>query len=373
MKKGQIEVTFNWIYIVIAGAVILLFFAGLIIKQKAASEERLAVDVVNILESIFSGAEVSENTKNFVETGALADEIIYFSCEDGIGQYGLEGYSYGIQNTVDPIFAPSEIKSPLLILWSIPYYLPFKVMDFLMVTSSNTKYYFIGEGNGFKEKLKLALGEQDFKFKINAEFITLDELNTINQGNNFQVRLVFLDGIADPASLPDLQIDRLTAISFEGNIFTPGGFAGVNKVSYYQNGENGWEYVDEAEIVNGLGERDAAKYAAIFAKDGSAYKCNMEKAFKRLKYLIQVYIGENPELNFEGKLGQIIASERSNPSCNVDADFIPIKTTLREFKSKIDSCVFNTYNYCGNLDEAASLLEIKNEDLILYTDCTRLY
>ena len=59
MKKGQIQVTFNWIYITIAGAVILLFFFGIVVKQKAASEEKLSIEVVRILESILTGAGVS--------------------------------------------------------------------------------------------------------------------------------------------------------------------------------------------------------------------------------------------------------------------------------------------------------------------------
>ena len=355
-KKGQIEVTFNWIYIVIAGAVILLFFTGLVIKQKAASEERLAVDVVNILESIFSGAEVSENTKNFVETGALADEIIYFSCEDGIGEYGLEGYSYGVQNTVDPIFSPGEIKSPLLILWSIPYYLPFQVMDFLIVTSSNTKYYFIGESE-FKEDLQLALGEEDFKLKINAEFDE-SEINEIEQGNNFQVRLIYLEGVLFE-KLPDLQIDRLTAVSFDGN-----------KVSYYQKGENGWESRGDAEIINDLGERNAAKYAAIFAKDGPNYECNMEKAFKRLKYLIQVYGGTNINLEAGGKLLKIIdATEEDDCKIKLESD---VKNRLGYFQISANVCAITGYGNCLELIERAGELDRQNR-VLTENDCITLY
>ena len=57
-KKAQIQVTFNWVYILIAGAVILLFFIGIVVKQKAVSEENLATDVVRVMESIFTGAGV---------------------------------------------------------------------------------------------------------------------------------------------------------------------------------------------------------------------------------------------------------------------------------------------------------------------------
>ena len=66
-KSGQVQITFNWIYILIAGAVILLFFVGIVVKQKVVSEERLATDVVDILDSIFTAAGVSSKTKIFID------------------------------------------------------------------------------------------------------------------------------------------------------------------------------------------------------------------------------------------------------------------------------------------------------------------
>ena len=80
-KKAQIQVTFSWVYILIAGAVILLFFIGIVVKQKSISEENLATDVVRVMESIFTGAGVSEKTKNFVDISGLADYTLYFNCE----------------------------------------------------------------------------------------------------------------------------------------------------------------------------------------------------------------------------------------------------------------------------------------------------
>ena len=89
-KRGQIEITFNWIYIVIAGAVILLFFFSLVVKQKQISEERLSNEVVQIMSSILTGAGVSEKTKNFIDASGLADYILYFSCDAGISEFGIK-------------------------------------------------------------------------------------------------------------------------------------------------------------------------------------------------------------------------------------------------------------------------------------------
>ena len=89
-KKGQIQVTFNWFYVLIAGGVILLFFFGIVMKQQKVSEENLAYDVVRIMESIFTGAGVSEKTKNFIDTSGLVDYTLYFNCDEGTTDFGIK-------------------------------------------------------------------------------------------------------------------------------------------------------------------------------------------------------------------------------------------------------------------------------------------
>src|SRR3989338_10327302 len=148
-RRGQIEMTFNWVYILIAGAVILLFFVGLVVRQQASSEQRLTVDVVESMQRIFTAASVSEKTKNFIDTSGLADYTFYFDCKEGVGEYGIEGGTARVQIPHDPIFAPATFQTSLIITWSLPYEFPFKVMDLLFVTSKNTQYYVVGEGNGF--------------------------------------------------------------------------------------------------------------------------------------------------------------------------------------------------------------------------------
>ncbi len=39
-KKGAIEIQFNWLFVLIVGAVILIIFSGIIIKQKNISVEK---------------------------------------------------------------------------------------------------------------------------------------------------------------------------------------------------------------------------------------------------------------------------------------------------------------------------------------------
>src|SRR3989338_8283739 len=194
-NRAEIEVTFNWIYILVAGAVILLFFAGIVVKQRSVSEEYLASDVVQIMGTIFTGAGVSEKTKNFIDTSGLSDYTFYFDCQEGVGEYGIEGRSAKIQNTIDPIFSPLRLKTSQIITWSLPYLLPFKVTDFLYVTSPNSIYYFYGFGDMADE-----LEKQTEEFTNVRRLVDLGDYEAIDPGQVFQLRIVDLGGSLVPNS-----------------------------------------------------------------------------------------------------------------------------------------------------------------------------
>src|SRR3989338_8150744 len=139
-RRAQVEMTFHWIYVLLAGVVILLFFVGIVVKQKTVAEQRLSTDLTLILESIFTAAGVSESTKIALATSGFADETLFFRCLDGATEYGFVGKGSPITDTVTPLFALEYLKGTQLFLWSLPYHLPYKVADLLFITSPSVKY-----------------------------------------------------------------------------------------------------------------------------------------------------------------------------------------------------------------------------------------
>ena len=273
--KGEVEIAFNWIYILIAGAVILLFFVGIIVQQKSASENYLAAEVVRMMESIFAGAGVSEKTKNIVDASGLADYILYFDCEEGVGKFGVQDKPGGVEDTVHPLFAPLTIQSTQLLTWSLPYNLPYKVVDFLFITSPNTQYYVFGSDPFVDE-----LDEEMAEFK-NVEIVAdFQAYALLNPGLKYQVRVVDTTGSlgnqAIPSKLQELPDEKVTMVAFRGT-----------NIDFFH--KVGREWVSEGEAVSlfSLGaqegnilERDAAKFAAVFAGSREQYECNMEKALE---------------------------------------------------------------------------------------------
>ncbi len=309
-KKGQIELTFNWIYVALAGAIILLFFVGIVVRQAKVSEEQLSGEVVRVMGSILAGASVSEKTRNSVEAGGLADYILYFDCADGVGEFGLKGKPARMQNSIDPIFAPKEIQSPLIVFWSLPYHLPFKVIDFLFVTSPNRKYYLTGTDSKFiDEFLNATTGLK--KEGLNREYVA--ELADLQAEGNIEVRVVDVDGSQIfekrvPSSLLSFPDQKVSAIAF---------ISGTNQANYYQKEGDSWKKLNPhpVEIISLDEEKNAAKYAAIFAENDELYECNMKKAFDRLEILTEIYGGgEIGQGKIGGKLKKMIDFYTDRPS-----------------------------------------------------------
>ena len=364
-KKAQIQVTFSWVYILIAGAVILLFFIGLVVKQKAVSEENLATDVVRVMESILTGAGVSEKTKNFVDISGLADYTLFFGCDEGSSSFGIKDRGKPSQNNIDPIFAPSEIKDTQLVLWSLPYNLPFKVIDFTFVTSPKTKYYFLGNNHFIDEFINSTQGFSNIE--------RIDDISEIDPQRNFQFRIIdFSGGLFVREGIPEnlrlVDDDKLTAITFTG----------ANQVDYYQKLSGGWRKLNQepVRIVSLPGERDAAKYAVIFSGNDKTYKCNMQKAFTRLKYVLEVY---------QSKLEEMEQYYEADPELAVgecynyikETGYDPnIKSSLRSVKSRVAACLVNypeTYNFCLNLLDDVEDLRLANKNLGEKGNCITLY
>ena len=365
-KSAQVQVTFSWVYILIAGAVILLFFIGIVAKQRSISEENLATDVVRVMESIFVGAGVSEKTKNFVDVSGLADYTLFFDCDEGTTNFGIKDKGKPSQNSIDPIFAPLEIKDTQLVLWSLPYKMPFKVIDFTFVTALKTKYFFLGNNDFIDEFINSTQGFGNIE--------RIDDVSEIDPQRNYQFRIIDFSGgqfIPDgiPEKLRPIDDDKVTAIVFTGS----------NLVDYYvANVDGGWDKTNKEplEIISLPGERDAAKYAVIFSGNDETYKCNMQKAFTRLKYVLDVY---------EGKLEEMEQFYESDPSLKVGDCYTYIKedgaelntvSALRSLKKQVKTCLINypeSYTSClGILDKAEELRET-NKNLGEKGDCLTLY
>lgn len=369
--KAQIQVTFHWIYILIAGAVILIFFFSLISSQKVRSEENLGHDIIRIMESIFKAAALSEKTKTTVDTN-LDRYALTFSCQEGVGEYGLKGGSGTVQDPLHPLFSPAEVQATQLSLWSLPYKLPFKVIDFLFVTSPNVKYVVIGSTPFVEEFLEETKPDPTVRFRLNVQAVNPSTLSTVEPGKNHQIRFVDVTGgaILENAPVPE------KVRSLNDAFVTAVVFVGVDQANYYQKNNEQWKKTGTTNIVSLSAERDAARYAAVFAQDAELYECNMQKAFQRLQYLNEIYAGKEIGTAIAGgKLQEIIAFYKANPDSTLTQSCRPYLTTLQQawqsHQNTAGACLTSAVDCLGLLSSAQQIQQL-NEQLSI-NNCITLY
>lgn len=372
-KKAQIQITFHWIYVLIAGTVILLFFFSLVAKQKTVSEENLANDLLQVMESIFSGASVSESTKNIIDTSGLTNYQLYFSCDEGVGEYGIKDTSSRIQDSVYPIFAPLEVQSSQLLLWSLPYELPFKVMDLLMIASANTKYILLGDAD-FAAAFQHAVPELDVV--ISSE----NNLDSLAVGRNTKIRLIDLDNVfvsrTVPINMQQLDDSQVSAVAFSTSSDR------MNQVvDFYQKQGSSWQKLNRRSIPLIDLKKDRStfsptKIAAIFAGDADSYSCSMQKVFKRLGYLNVIYAQKINDLE---EYYQQNPSLRESQTCeNYINKYTPqLKSSFLSFNSAVRSCLSSFQlgeeaNFCHNLAKSADEIKEVNKKLA-QNSCLTLY
>lgn len=282
-KRGQLDLPFNWIYVLIAGAVILLFFVGIAVKQKESSVQQLGTEVNRILESILGAAASAESTKIVVQTSGLAEETLYFQCADLVTEYGIEGKGAPVADVVTPLFAPLKVDAGELLLWSLPYVLPYKITDFLYVTAPTVQYVIIGNDPRGQEFIKEAKSNEDAAFAIRV--VSVPEISSFSPTKGMkQVRIVDYTGLAIgegnpvPSSLIGKADEEVSAVVFNTGMAT-----------FFVKKGTLWKSEGSTTLFSLGGERDAVHYAAIFSGSKKLFDCGLRKAFLRTEYVSQVY------------------------------------------------------------------------------------
>ena len=259
-KKGVIGIQFNWVFILIAGVLILLFFGSLVLKGKEASDTSIAETILTNMQTIMTGAEVSVRTINPIK---IPDKEIEVSCDFiYVGDIRREITKNKI------IFAPEVIKGRLLLAWALDWNAPYHVTNFLYLTTPDIKYVFIEPLNDEAEELFNLLPDEINKKKE-------DLPNIKDTGNNFKI-VFFDDSSPDvPSDLKSVSDKRVTAINIKSDI---------NKIEFYKKKSDIFKIDGEAEYLG-----NPMILGAMFSGNSEDYECNVKKAFNKLRIVSMVY------------------------------------------------------------------------------------
>lgn len=293
MKKGIIEIQFNWIFILIVGAIILSFFVGIVMKQKDVSLKKSNVQLSYDLETITTGAEVSKGTSQTIEVPNLG---IDFSSKDCVRKYSIGGGTKLYKGKI--IFAPSRIEGSALIAWTLDWSVPYRITNFLFLTSPTLRYIFVADvdnPNDPGRELTLKVNKT-FPDTLYKEIIRPSDIETTPNYKNYKVRLIYFS--SEPLSVPNqltAMRDRDVSALWVKNVLSP---FQKGKLSFYKKAGKNFVWVGDTYVL-GL----PSLYGAIFTDDYEMYNCNMKEAFRKMYFVTRIMQNRTYMLYNEGSLG----------------------------------------------------------------------
>jgi hypothetical protein len=151
---------FNWIFIIVAGAIILTFFISFTLKFKSLQEEKLSMELlINLDRALFNLQSSSYNTFDIVEI----PKNVELTCNN---------FKIGNRNYQNDklIFSPKNLKDKLYI-WYKPFNFPFKINNFYYLISPDDRFYLIYNPNDDKAKdfIDSLIDDLPDKFKNNVK------------------------------------------------------------------------------------------------------------------------------------------------------------------------------------------------------------
>lgn len=286
MNKRAIELQFNWIFILIAGAIILAFFFSVVEKQKALSETKLSVTLASQMDAVFSGAVENKGSTQPLVTPSPG---IAFSCSDACNCI------YKIGNTPTDLddkllFAPALIKGQRSIAWAIEWKYPFRIANFLMLTNPGIKYYIVYDSSNQLSAQLFQKINKALPTEINREtFSSPSSAYDVKPEGYAHTRFVFI-GTPEP-NLRNLNYDFSTE-----DVSALWVDEDMGKLVFYEKtSPQELEFNQYPSLVAG----ESTLYGAIFAADHTMYNCVMMQAFERFSAVASVHAGRTKALKDE--------------------------------------------------------------------------
>ena len=305
-RKGFIEISFAWLFGIIAGAVILflaIFAATRIIN---IGQSATGAETQNQIAVLLNPLETSFQTGQITSIGLPVETRIYNDCDDKSGIFGKQIISVsqqslgrwttpttgiGFQNKY--IFSDNVVEGKGFFLFSKPFSFPFKISDLIYMTSASVNYCFMEPPDN-----------------VHEELLRLNEKNILLANNSFKC----------PA--------KSLTICFHGencNI----------SVDNYPQGT----VTKDNNVTAFYG--DALMYGAIFS-DKKTYECQLKRLMKRATQLSSLYIEKGNIISQAGCSSSDLISELSSFSSSANSfgnssEINNLITTANQMQDKNDA------------------------------------
>lgn len=339
-KKAQIEISFNWVFVLIAGAVILFFFVRLIGSEMEFTETATHAKAVSTINAVLTSLQQRPDSV------AIEDRINYeinFFCEEGTHRYGIERSSSTLPHQL--VFSPSFIGDSRPVAWVKSFNAPFPIGSMVYLTDEKTKYFFVESAVEYGGRLLMDYFYDLIPGNITKQKIDQAQLLQLDD-EGFNNYIIIIAGVVD---LDNFEFsDRALASKIGGAVkIDP---SNKEVVFYEHEGPQLYELKKEKYLF------EESIIGAIISGDPELYSCVMDKAFEQIRI--------TSEINLE-RVKKIQNAYPEGHSCRTHYALItqgPIEQLSQHAKQR---------NYEGVRDEASAVASLNNR--IIQTNCVTLY
>ncbi len=239
---------FKYIFVAIAGLIILLFFVNFAF-QHASTEEKISSTILaRLIDQNLDAFAISENSNK--EINLNLDTELIIMCNSIAAKKGSQ-----VKNQ-KTIFSPRILKGKIIKAYTKSWENPFKITNFYYLTNKYHNYILIydQQTKNYVEEVKEKLPE-----RFNINILSINELNKIEQDEN--TKLIFFNN--KPKKLP-----KVTSIQV---------IKDTNKIKFLDEKKESYFYSEEF------------LYGAIFAENHESYECSLDSALDKLYKLYSLY------------------------------------------------------------------------------------
>jgi hypothetical protein len=140
-RKGQLHVPFQWVFVLIGGAVILAFLLGFAIKYRDLQENKGDVELLTSLDVALTKLQSSYFP---TKTEITVSSDFQTGCDDASVKIKVGGKEYATENL---IFSSGLMKGKISV-WYVPYKMPFKIANFYYLLPKSRKIYILSDAYG---------------------------------------------------------------------------------------------------------------------------------------------------------------------------------------------------------------------------------
>jgi len=292
-KKAQISPVFKYIFVLVIGAIILVFFLKFALKTEKVGHQVIKAEVLHALDSSLQAFSVSGYSSGAMPTPPWPQIVhMKFGTKANCGKFTVEGQKYPI--TIERIiFGPEEMKTKQLQAWTLSWNFPFRITNFFfLVNPQRSKYYLIYDKND----------ETEFEFVKSIS--TASKTSAIEHlPESFKVK--YKESESEPKSVLKsadmVKVNYFTELegSCPGRV-SPGLKGSCIKYSNACKEElsSGELYKCFGEVIFYDGNKETGSsafigremmFGAIMADSYEVYDCQYERALDELKRFVNLY------------------------------------------------------------------------------------